>query len=450
MSDRTLCERLAEYVVSLKFEAIHRDAVERAKAIILHNLAIAFGGIGTDQVDKALELISRSGGTATILGQSFKVAAGDAAFVNTIATRALRMEDMALPSQCHPGACVVPTALALGEEYGAAGAEVIAAIVLGYDVIGKVAGPVYSNEHCARSPSHVFLALGIAATAARLMRLDCKQTTGALAHACNLGAMIGEGIQDFQYGVLTRNGMFAAGLGKCRAPFPADALESPIGFYAVQLGGARPTAAEVVGELGTRFEITTTILKPHPCTGINLVALEMLRHLRRKHRLTAENVRRITVRRASVISQESTANAAGPFSGYLGGMYQATSSLPFGMAALLADGEVTPEHFSNPNDRRLAAIMPRVRIEFRDDLGLLENELVIETHDATRVELRGGREFLRAPDPAAILERYARQHVGERKIHELPEQVGRLDGSRDVRELTRCLASPSLAAAQQP
>jgi 2-methylcitrate dehydratase PrpD len=440
MSAPTLCEQLAEHVVSLKFEAIHKDASERAKAIILHDLAIAFGGLGTDQVDKALALIGRRAGTATLLGQPFKVAAADAAFVNTVATRALRMEDMALPSQCHPGACLVPTALALAEECEASGPEVLAAVVLGYDVIGKVAGPVYSNQHCARSPSHVFLALGIAATAARLMRLDWEQTTGALAHACNLGAMISEGIHDFQYGVLTHNGMFAARLGKCRAPFPADALESPIGLYAVQLGGARPTTAEIVGELGTRFEITTTILKPHPCTGINLVALEMLRHLRLKHRLTAGNVRRLTVRRASVISGEPTINAPGPFSGYLGGMYQASSSLPFGMAAVLADGEVTRAHFSNPNDPRLAALMPRVNIEFQEHLGLLDNELVIETQDGERIELRGGEEFLRAPDPALILEQYARQHIGERKIRELREQVERLDRLGDVRELTRCLA----------
>src|SRR5882724_10104135 len=386
MSDATLCEQLAAYVVSLKFGSIHAEAIERAKAIVLHDLAIAFGGLGTDQVNKALQLIGRTAGTATLVGQPFKVAARDAAFANTVAIRALRMEDMALPSQCHPGACVIPTALALGEEYGASGAEVLAAIVLGYDVIGKVAGSTYSDKHCGRSPSHVFVALGVAATAARLMRLDREQTTGALAHACNLGALIGEGIQDFQYGVLTRNGLFAAQLGQCRAPFPADALESPIGLYAVQLNGARPTREEVLGKLGTHFEITSTILKPHPCTGINLVALEMMRQLRRSHGLTPENVRLMTVRRTSSIAGEETINGAGPFSGYLGGMYQATSSLPFGMAVVLADGDVTHEHFYNPNDPRFASIMPRVKIEFHERLGLLDNEIVIEMQDGNRIE----------------------------------------------------------------
>lgn len=62
MSDPILCEQLAEYVVALKFESIATAAVERAKAIVLHNLAAAFGGLGTDQVDKALDLIARMKG----------------------------------------------------------------------------------------------------------------------------------------------------------------------------------------------------------------------------------------------------------------------------------------------------------------------------------------------------------------------------------------------------
>ena len=59
-----------------------------------------------------------------------------------------------------------------------------------------------------------------------MMRLDAEQTAGALASACNLGALVTEGFQDFQYGIVTRNGLFAAELGKHRAPFLRDALEN--------------------------------------------------------------------------------------------------------------------------------------------------------------------------------------------------------------------------------
>ena len=264
MSSKTLCQHLAEYVVALQPQALPGEVIEKAKAIVLHNLAISFGGIGTDQVNKALELAEPRRDGATLVGQPYKAAAAEAAFANTVAMRALRMEDMVLPSFCHPGACLVPTALALAEQNAASGAEMLAAIAIGYDVIGKVAGSNYTWITSKRTPSHIFNSLGVAATAARLMRLDVEQTAGALAHACNLGAMITEDFQDFQYGILTHNGMFAARLGECRAPFPTDALEGSNGLYAVQLGGIRPTTQEILGTLGTPYEILSAVLKPYP------------------------------------------------------------------------------------------------------------------------------------------------------------------------------------------
>ena len=320
MSNETLSQHLAEYIVALQPQALPREVVEKAKSIVLHNLAISFGGVGTDQVNKALKLVESREGAATLIGQPFKASAAEAALYNTVAMRALRMEDMVVPSFAHPGACLVPTALALAEQNGASGGDMLAAIAIGYDVIGKVSGSHYTWDTSNRTPSHIYNALGVAAAAAKLMRLDVEQTAGALAHACNLGALITEGIQDFQYGVLTHNGMFAARLGEAHAPSPPDALEGPHGLYAVQLGGTRPTTEEILGTLGARYEILSAVLKPHPCTGSNLVPIEILRHAMREQDLKVEDVASVTVVRASAYGREPTCNAHGPFTGYLGGI----------------------------------------------------------------------------------------------------------------------------------
>jgi len=440
MTNKTLCHRLADYIVALQPKALPREVVEKAKAVVLHNLSISFGGVGTDQVNKALRLVDRGRPEATLVGQPFKVSAADAAFVNTVAVRALRMEDMVLPSFTHPGACLVPTALALGEQRAASGAELIAAIVIGYDVIGKVAGSFYTWDTSSRTPSHIYNALGVAATAARLMRLDDEQTAGALAHACNLGALITEGIQDFQYGILTHNGMFAARLGECRAPFPTDALEGPHGLYAVQLRGIRPTTDEILGTLGSRYEILSTVLKPHPCTGINLVPIEILRREMREHGLKAEDIASVTVKRARSHAQAPSTHSYGPFEGYHGGMYAATSSLPFALATLMVDRDITHAHFLNPNDPRIAAVIPRVAVEFVDGLGLLDHEIIIKAQDGRLIETRGGRELLPRPDTAAILEKYAVPIIGTRKVQELQRRVAMLDDEVSVRSLSQCVA----------
>lgn len=438
MSSKMLCEQMAEYVVALRFETIPAEVIAKTKSVFLHNLAISFGGVGTDQVDKAIELVARRAGPATIVGQRFRADATDAAFVNTIAMRALRMEDTAVPSFAHPGACVVPTALALGEQENRSGQDVLTAVIAGYDVIGKL-GSMYTWKYTNRTPSHVWGALGVAAVAARLMQLDVEQTTGALAHACNLAVLITYGIQDFQYGNITRNGIFAAMLGRCRAPFPEDALEGPQGLYAVQLGGVQPTTEQILGLLGKQYEIMTTVLKPHPCTGCNLVPTEIFRHTVRRHGLANDDIRRIRVTRNKAVAR-ATHHSRGPFDGYLGGMYGATSSLPFALATLLVHGELKLEYFQNPNEPRTAATMQKITVEYRDDVGLLDHQVAIETSAGKWIEERGAAEYLPVPNAAAILEEHGRPVVGAAKIAGLERCVATLDSAADLRLLTACLA----------
>lgn len=437
--DKTLCERLAEYVVGLRFDSLPHEVVSKAQDVILHNLAVAFGGVGTDQYNKAVDFVERRPGPATIIGQRFKTSVPDAAFVNTIATRSLRMEDNLVPSFTHPGACVVPAALALAERSGASGREVLTAVIAGYDVIGKIAGQVFSLPYANRSPSHVFVALGVTAAAAKMMRLDTEQTAGALAHACNLGALIGSGIEDFQYGIITRNGLFAAELGKHHAPFPRDALEGPRGFYAVQLQGHRPTTQEIVGTFGTRYEILSTILKPYPCSGDNMGPTEILRTLVHQYKLTDASVRQIRVTR-SPLHAGRRANM-GPFIGYLNGRYAATSSLSFALAVILVDGQLTPAHFDNPNEPRFVAAMHKVVVEFREGLGVADNEVVVEQTDGTVVSLKGGVEFFpQKTDERKVLELFGPPKVGEAKSAELLQRIAALDRAPNIEPLVKCLS----------
>lgn len=435
---KSLCEQLAEYVVGLRFESLPQEVVSKAQDVILHNLAVAFGGIGTDQYNKAVEFAERRPGPATIIGQSFKTSVADAAFVNTIAIRSLRMEDNLVPSFTHPGACLVPTALALAEQNGGSGREILTAVIVGYDIIGKIAGKLYSWPYAQRTPSHVFSGLGVAATASKMMRLDTEQTADALAQACNLGALITGGIEDFQYGIITRNGLFAAELGKHHAPFPRDAFEGPRGFYAVQLQGHQPTTQEIVGTLGSRYEILSTILKPYPCTGDVMVPAEMMRTLVHQYQLTDANVRRILVTRSPLHANEGLDQ--GPFIGYLNGRYEATSSMAFALAVMLVDGQVTPAHFENPNDPRFVAALHKVQVAFREGLSVVENEIVVERTDGTTVSLKGGGEFFPKANNREILELFGPAKVGEAKTMELAQRIATLDRAPNVGPLVKCLS----------
>ncbi len=434
-SQKTLCQHLADYVASLRFEAIPREVIEKAKQVFLHNIAVAFGGVGTDEGRKALDFITSRQGVATVIGQPFKAAPMDAALANSVFARALHMEDLIIPSTIHAGAVLMPAALALAEQHRCSGKEVLTALVAGCDVLGKVAGSLWTLDHSNRSTSHIFGALGVAALAARLMRLDAEQTAGALAYACDLGAMIAGGFQNFQYGLLTHNGMLAARLGQSRAPFPLDALEGPDGLYAVQLHGARPTTEEIIGSLGERYEILTTVLKPHPCSGINLVPIELVRQQMRQLGLAGAHVRRIKVARRRGIANIWGIHGRGPFEGPA-----AISSLPFALGALLVDGEITPAHFTNPNDPRILKAMERIVIELRDDLPVIEHEVEIETVAGQTTRARGDARVLPLPDAGKLLSTYGDPIVGAAKTKQLRESVAALEQATDILTITRCLA----------
>ena len=433
-----LVHRLAEPVVALSFADIPRDVVEKAKLVILHNLAVALGGVGTEQVRIALQSIEPRVAGVTVIGSRIKATAEDAAFVNSILIRALRMEDTIIPSFIHPGASLLPAALAVGESYGASGADLLAALIAGYDVLGRVAGTIWSWEHGHRTAHHVFGAFGVAAVAARLMRLDLDRTAAALAYAADLGAMITYGFEDFQYGVVTRNGLLAARLGAVGAPFPDDALEGPYGFYATQLGGVPLAEHGVPDGLGRRFEIMSAVLKPHPCTALNLVPINMVRSELRRTGRPGSEIKRIWIGRARAAGRVPNIHNYGPFERRAGAS-SAISSLPCALAVLLTETEITPRAFDQVNDERLAPIMAKIEIELVDGPGLLDHEVRIDLVGGETFRLSGGSEFLPQPDGRRLLEINGAPVIGREAVDRLVTAVATLESAPNLHEITVCL-----------
>ncbi len=432
----SLGRRLGRVVSSLRYTDLPFEVVSKAKSVMLHDLAVAFGGVTSDQTRIVLGMLPRLINGETVIGQAFKSSTEAAAFANSVMARALRMEDTIIPSFIHPGASLIPAALAVAERERVDGQTVITALVAGYEVLGRIAGSLWSWEVANRTSHHLFGAFGVAAVAARLMRLDLDQTVGALAHAANLAATITYGIQDVQYGIVTRNGLLAAELGRVRAPFPEDFLEGPYGFYAVQLGGQRPSDEEIL-RVRQPTDIMTAVLKPHPCTALNLVPISLAQRLIGAHDLAGDDITIIRVRRGRNVGRVPNIHSTGPFTG---GAYSAISSLPFALSVLVAEGAVLPRHFEATDDPKYGAGMRKVIIDSVDELNLLEHHISIETRDGRRFNASGGAEVLSAPDPRALLETHAQPVIGTEKINTLLREMSALEWARDLTGVTECLA----------
>lgn len=108
----------------------------RAKLAIADLVAAALAGsVEPEQAALRDTLLARgAGGPCTVLGASARAQPAVAACLNASAGTTLELDDRLPEGRCHPGVHAVPVALALAEERGARGADLVRAVVLGYEV----------------------------------------------------------------------------------------------------------------------------------------------------------------------------------------------------------------------------------------------------------------------------------------------------------------------------
>ncbi len=275
--------------------------------------------------------------------------------------------------------------LALAERRGAAGREVIDALVLGIDVACRIGNVIYPDHydrgwHITGSTGM----LGAAAGCARLLGLDARQTTMALGIAASqpvgLREQFGTMTKPFHPGAAARAGLMSALLASEGFTASARALEAPRGF--VQVVSDKRAWHEVTDELGERFEISFNTYKPFACGIVIHPSIDACVQLRAQG-ITAEQVERIELRVHSLVleltgKKEPKDGLQGKFSVYHG----SAAGLIYGRAgeAEFADAVV--------NDARVVALRAKVQATVDDavheDAALLSALLT----DGRRIEIR--------------------------------------------------------------
>ena len=272
---------LAAFVAGVRAERLPLRIVAKARACILYGASVGIASCATAQPSIAATAASAPGGATRFLDGA-RLAAGDAAFCNGALFHARCQED-AHPTG-HLGTVVLPAAFAEAETQGASGADLIAAIVAGYEVALRI-----GRDHAADLSERGFRttsAYGVfaaAASAARLRRLDAAVTGHALALAASMAgglrAFVAAGSDEFPYqaGLAARNGLLAA----AGAEGPRNVLSGDAGFY--HAFGGRPDrdyGAHVADDLGAAFEMEQVAYKPHPTCQFHRGIVHALLHLR--------------------------------------------------------------------------------------------------------------------------------------------------------------------------
>jgi 2-methylcitrate dehydratase PrpD len=298
--------RLARYMAQARSRPLPEPVAREAKHRILDTLAAIVSGSRLKAGAMATRFVRAQGGTpeATVVATDLRVPAVLAALANGMFAHADETDDFEPVTKAHPGSAVVPAALAMAEREARAGAEIVAAVALGYDLCCRfllALGPDHvRGTH--RSAEGMSSTLGAAAAAASLARLDETGMRYALSYAAQQVSGIWSWVRDAEHvekafdfsGMGARNGVTAAIFAQMGFTGVPDVFDGEHNALVALSREPRPEA--LVAELGERYFVAETAIKPYSVGYPIQAPLDALLRLRREHGLAPENVERIVAR----------------------------------------------------------------------------------------------------------------------------------------------------------
>ena len=460
----TIAAELAKRIVAMRYEDLPAEAVRWAKISFIDTIGCAFAGIDEPcaQIARRVLTAGRSGGDSLVWGTTLRTAALDAAAINGTTSHALDYDDCNNALAGHPSAVLLPAALALGEQLGASGREVVLAYVTGFETQGKVAHAVHLHHYeKGWHPTATLGIFGAAAASAKLLGLDAAQTATALAIAASLSSGIkanfGTMTKPLHAGECTRNGLYAALLAREGFTACPEVFEHKHGFFEVFNGAGNYDAAKTLAGWASPLEILSpgVGLKQYPCCGSTHSAIDAMLILRERHKLTPDKVAKIE----SITHDRALAHTdrADPRS-----VLDAKFSVQYCVARALMHGDVAFEHFVGEAyaDPEVQKLLKRIVARPHDyqPKGMYEHfegEVVVTTTDGQRYSARV-EQPLRGPQNSAPPDRLQQKFNDCAARALVPTAIGRVydvldrfETLADVRELTRLMAESVAARTAQ-
>lgn len=287
-------------------------------------------------------------GKAGVVASRMRIPAPIAALVNGTAAHSYELDDTHDPSMSHPGSVVFPAALAVAAERNTTGAELVAAIVAGYEAMTRI-GMAANASHVIEfgfHPTALFGGFGAAAAVAKLRGLDSEGLRCAWGHALSMasGSMqfsdetTGTAVKRTHAGYAAQQGVLSVELAAAGIEAPQRALDGKYGFFKLYGREARP---ELLREMPARHAIHDISFKPYACCRQFHSMIDGLRAATENF-ARVWTVRTITVRGPKVLAdQHMLRRPASPMA--------AQYSLPFVVGATLEMGPARYDAFATEN-----------------------------------------------------------------------------------------------------
>jgi len=234
----SLTETLARFASDPPFSHAPDDAARIIRTGIIDTVATMIAGRNERVVQIVRQYVeARRPGVAesSVLMSGQRLPAQDAALINGTAAHALDYDDVAL--QGHPSTVLVPALMADGEAMEAAGADLVRAYLVGYEVWAELIGRDADSHHLKGwHPTAVFGTVAAAAALCCLRRLSAETSRNAIALSASMAgglvANFGTMTKPFHAGRAASAAIEAVRLAMRGMTAAPDAIEHHAGFLA--------------------------------------------------------------------------------------------------------------------------------------------------------------------------------------------------------------------------
>jgi 2-methylcitrate dehydratase PrpD len=379
---------LSAYALGLRVDTLPPAVIRRAKDCLIDAVGAAVYGHDVPAGAATLRYsATAASGRCAILGTTQRVDTDTAAFANGVLTHAAELDSLRQPgSGVHPGAVLVPAALAMAQAVDASGAALLGALVAGIEVLFRIGN---ATRHTAEARG--FHAPGLTGPFGATIVAGCigQVNTDTLTRAMGIAGSLGGGLLEFarsgdgglvkrvHLGRAAQAGVSAVRLARAGFDGPSTVLEGRYGFLHAYCEAADPQA--LTSSLGERYETLTLCLKRYACHIVAHTPVFAVQQLQATHDIDWRRIARIDIAGAPRLAANHDIKS--PADAVL-----AQYSVPFCVAAALIHDANDPATFSKRllDDPAIHALAQRVDVAATDATGLA-------TH--TSITLDDGRSF---------------------------------------------------------
>lgn len=438
----SVTDELIAFVQEQTYASLPDDVIAQTKRCVLDLLGAAIAGSKTSMAQASVRFTQNQfgPGNTTIIGSSVRSNEVGATWANGICASALDLDDGHRLAMGHPGATVIPAALAVAETAGASGKDFLTAVVTGYEVAVRASISMLPEYRAGRYSTGIWGGFGSVTAVGKLLKLNRSTFQYALGTVAAHGPSPPRG--DFLHSSMVKEVIGWAGMTGCSSAFlardgftgPEDALEQ----------SGRYDIGKLVENLGEGYAILKTYFKPYATCRWAHPAIDGMLKLVREKNLPVEKIEDIHVEGFQSITMLCDYTPATTVA--------AQYSIPFALAMALSYRRIGPEELTEANLKNpdLLSMAQKVRVSVDPELDSLfpaKTAIRVTIHTGagdftTTVEYPKG-DPANPMSEAELAEKFrwlAAPVVGEDRSRQLKEMVDHLEQLDNMKQLAALLA----------